>query len=434
MFLNPTIKAFLCFICFEAINPKHDNSNFVMALKANSWQKRLDRAFLDVDVKSGQARFRSFQRALQDPNLAKDVKRGVQAISDKGFGKGHPVLIDALWPEGTIARSDIEGIQALTKSLPERIEEIQSSSLSVSSLQSVFSKLEAPDPVAVFSAASTRFFSDPNKVLKLSQNALRSNPSGIETLDYTLARKSTVEVNNDGNTTSVTFEIRNYPEFKRVSTPLSLGNDYTLENMGTALLELSSFLVLGNNADNELSEMTSPFVMEESEMWIPLPRNFQSCPLEKEGSLAIEITPARTAAVLSFKGICTDPEIKRQTKILLDAVNENPTISMSSSTVQVMQYNAPGTLPWRRKNEIAILVENVDVIDSTDELPVEDLINTTAVEVEVRTLETSDEGVVEELGNIEKVENDVIMSSGTNETILENAVENGSTADETTEK
>eukprot|EP00592_Proboscia_alata_P022022 CAMPEP_0194411664 /NCGR_PEP_ID=MMETSP0176-20130528/9909_1 /TAXON_ID=216777 /ORGANISM="Proboscia alata, Strain PI-D3" /LENGTH=434 /DNA_ID=CAMNT_0039213823 /DNA_START=43 /DNA_END=1347 /DNA_ORIENTATION=+ len=434
MFLNPTTNAFLCLIYFEAINPKHDNSNFVMALKANSWQKRLDRAFLDVDVKSGQARFRSFQRALQDPNLAKDVKRGVQAISDKGFGKGHPELIDALWPEGTIARSDIEGIQALTKSLPERIEEIQSSPLSVSSLQSVFSKLEAPDPAAVFSAASTRFFSDPNKVLKLSQNALRSNPSGIETLDYTLARKSTVEVNNDGNTTSVTFEIRNYPEFKRVSTPLSLGNDYTLENMGTALLELSSFLVLGNNVGKELSEMTSPFVMEESEMWIPLPRNFQSCPLETKDPLAIKTTPARTAAVLSFKGICTNPEIKRQTKILLDAVNEDLTISMSSSTVQVMQYNAPGTLPWRRKNEIAILVENVDVVDSTDESPVEDSVNTTAVGVEVRTLETSDEGVVEEFENIEKLENDVIMSSGTNETHSETAVENGSTADETSEK
>ena len=57
-----------------------------MQAKANSWQGRLDKALLDVDV-APQARFRLLQRALKDPQLKDDVASAVSAIQERGFEK-----------------------------------------------------------------------------------------------------------------------------------------------------------------------------------------------------------------------------------------------------------------------------------------------------------------------------------------------------------
>merc|ERR1719420_441573 len=92
--------------------------------KASSWQRRLDKALLDLDL-SPQARARNFQRALGDPDLPVDVNVAIRAIRKYGFGKGHPEFINALWPVGTTARYDLEGLFALTTQLPEAIQELR---------------------------------------------------------------------------------------------------------------------------------------------------------------------------------------------------------------------------------------------------------------------------------------------------------------------
>jgi len=93
------------------------------ALRANGWQKRLDRAFLQVDGVTPEGRFRSLQRAVQDPELRTDLTTAITLVRDKGFGKGHPAVIELLWPAGTQARRDLEAINALSKQLPERMSE-----------------------------------------------------------------------------------------------------------------------------------------------------------------------------------------------------------------------------------------------------------------------------------------------------------------------
>ena len=93
------------------------------ALRANGWQKRLDRAFLQVDGVTLEGRFRSLQRALQDPELRTDLTKAFTIVREKGFGKGHPEFIELLWPAGTQARRDLEAINALSKQLPERMSE-----------------------------------------------------------------------------------------------------------------------------------------------------------------------------------------------------------------------------------------------------------------------------------------------------------------------
>eukprot|EP00588_Corethron_pennatum_P004689 CAMPEP_0194298656 /NCGR_PEP_ID=MMETSP0169-20130528/60286_1 /TAXON_ID=218684 /ORGANISM="Corethron pennatum, Strain L29A3" /LENGTH=681 /DNA_ID=CAMNT_0039048665 /DNA_START=31 /DNA_END=2073 /DNA_ORIENTATION=- len=322
--------------------------NGVWTLRANSWQKRLDRAFLDVDVKKPEARIRSIQRALQDPNLPKDISKGISAIREKGFGKGHPELIEALWPEGTIARSDLEGIQALTKSLPERREE----QTSVGSLVQTLSKsLTVPNPSTVVSGIVSQILSDPSRAVKLAKNVFRETPAGIETLDYSVIR--TISTKKD----DVTLEVREYPGYEAVSAPLQ-SEDFTLTNMGAGLTELSSYLLFGNNAGEEIMTMTVPFVIQSSTMWVPLSREYAQSPPETVDQLALRSVPSQTLATLAFRGICTNAEIERQTQTLMDAIDAEPTLSCGlGHSVQVFQYNAPGILPWRRRNEIALVVE-----------------------------------------------------------------------------
>ena len=84
------------------------------AKQANSWQNRLDKALLDVDT-APKARVRLLQRALKDRALQKDVKLAAEEIREKGMGKGHVLAIDLLFPTGTTARSDLEGLLALRK-------------------------------------------------------------------------------------------------------------------------------------------------------------------------------------------------------------------------------------------------------------------------------------------------------------------------------
>ena len=89
------------------------------ALSSTSWQKRLDRAVLDVDL-SVEQRVRNLQRVVQaTPEVLSDVRSAVDAVRVKGFAEGHVEFLDTLFPVGTTARSDLEGLQALRKQVPE---------------------------------------------------------------------------------------------------------------------------------------------------------------------------------------------------------------------------------------------------------------------------------------------------------------------------
>merc|ERR1719163_2503255 len=143
------------------------------ALKANSWQARLDKALLSVEI-APQARARLLRRALNDPALAEDVKGVVSVIRDKGFGKGHPEVIETLWPTGTTARSDLEGLNSLRKTLPEAVNTLQAA---------------APDLLA---PAAVGLVSDPKKqdeLIEEAKNALRSTPKGLETPAYQVVQQ-----------------------------------------------------------------------------------------------------------------------------------------------------------------------------------------------------------------------------------------------------
>jgi hypothetical protein len=95
------------------------------ALVSSSWQARLDKALLSVDT-SPESRFRNLQKALQDPQLRTDLQKATQVLRDKGAKEGHPDVIDLLFPSGTTARSDLEGLSAIRTQIPELTEDLRS--------------------------------------------------------------------------------------------------------------------------------------------------------------------------------------------------------------------------------------------------------------------------------------------------------------------
>merc|ERR1712238_346322 len=183
------------------------------ALRANGWQKRPDRAFLQVDGVTPQGRFRSFQRAVQDPELRTDITKAITIVREKGFGKGHPEFIELLWPAGTQARRDLEAINALSKQLPERMSEFndnynddddnkdgggegrrRSSSAVLELIRSTQEQVRfGEDPTntarTVTSSLLERIRSKPDKYRRLAENLLRNMPVDVESPSYEVLRK-----------------------------------------------------------------------------------------------------------------------------------------------------------------------------------------------------------------------------------------------------
>jgi len=393
------------------------------ALRANSWQKRLDRALLDVDGGGPESRIRNLQRALGDRYFRKDVTKAFKVVQDKGFGKGHPEFIDILWPRGTFARSDIEGLQGfVTKQLPERWEEIQA--YGTNDLNDLRNSVSSPEPNAVLSSLVDSLRDRPERVVTLAQNALRSTPLEVETPSYEVLKAIVGDENAGTVLTEPTVEVRRYDAYRAASCEVK-SNSYSLDNMGAGLNRLFSYMVLGENADKQIMEMTAPFSMQSTgygtTMSVKLPSRYaESAPEPSiDSTVRIMEVPETTTATLSFPGICTNAEIERQTEALLRGLEKDGTFEVvSRSSVAVLQYNAPGTMPWRRKNEIGVPVvekraEQIDetevgIVSADDE---QELLNDIVAEaVEVEKEEPND--VVAEAVEAEKEEpNDIIVET-----------------------
>ena len=338
-----------------------------MKAKANSWQGRLDKALLDVDV-APQARFRLLQRALKDPQLKDDVASAVSAIQERGFGKGHPDAIEALWPAGTIARSDIEALAALRTQVPEALKAVQQAARAPSA------RSPAPpsvDPAEIISAV-VGLATDREQQAAIEEeikNIARSTPKGLETPAYT------VEGAIPGPELlgrAQTIELRSYSPFTVART--TMANDVGDVMSGApgakgarGFNTLASYL-FGKNAESTKMEMTMPVEIAstaagDSSMSFVLPRGDGAAaptPLD-ESEISIEDVPARLVAVKAFPGLVTDEEVERQRQQLLAAVEADGSVRPvgDDGEVSVLQYNPPYTVPWRRRNEVAVVVERV---------------------------------------------------------------------------
>ncbi|KAL7195872.1 hypothetical protein ACSBR1_035994 [Camellia fascicularis] len=118
-------------------------------------------------------------------------------------------------------------------------------------------------------------------------------------------------------------------------------------------------------SDGEKMEMTTPVItrkLEDEEKWqmsFVMPSKYGSnLPLPKDPSVKIKEVPKKIVAVAAFSGFVTDEEVTRRESILRNALKNDPQFQLiEDALVEVAQYNPPFTLPFTRRNEIALEVE-----------------------------------------------------------------------------
>lgn len=337
-----------------------------------TWQARLDKALLGLDVEP-QERLNLLQEAFNDPVLPGDLQAAVTIIQEKGFGQGHPEAIEKLWPKGTMARADLEGLTALRKQVPEVISDVQKQAQeSPSSFFPSFSSTGGsdgaataatlPDISSVFSSLAA-LATDPKKQEEFAEEAkdlLRSTPKGLETPQYEVVRVI------DGPLflgSPEPIEVRAYEEFTVARTSME-GAGFTSRSGATGFNTLASYL-FGSNEEKQAMAMTMPVEMTTStnnsqgSMAFVLPKQYAGAPPAPlaNSSVTIDKVPARLVAAKTFPGIVTDEEVQRQKTALLDAIAADGSLMPADeSQVIVLQYNSPLTLPWRRRNEVAVIV------------------------------------------------------------------------------
>ncbi|XP_010101558.2 heme-binding-like protein At3g10130, chloroplastic [Morus notabilis] len=117
--------------------------------------------------------------------------------------------------------------------------------------------------------------------------------------------------------------------------------------------------------NGEKMEMTTPVItkrVEDQDKWqmsFVMPSKYGGdLPLPKDPSVRIKEVPRKTIAVVAFSGFVTDEEVRQRENKLREALKNDRKFQVKEGTsVEVAQYNPPFTLPFQRRNEIALEVE-----------------------------------------------------------------------------
>ena len=105
---------------------------------------------------------------------------------------------------------------------------------------------------------------------------------------------------------------------------------------------------------SEKVEMTAPVITRGDSMSFVLPSRYTSetAPEPSNPRVLIHEMPARTLAVIRFRGYARQSSESEHTRTLLDSLAENRIETVGEPVL--MRYNAPWTPGFMRRNEIAI--------------------------------------------------------------------------------
>ncbi|KAK1262862.1 Heme-binding-like protein [Acorus gramineus] len=129
-------------------------------------------------------------------------------------------------------------------------------------------------------------------------------------------------------------------------------------------------------SDGEKMEMTTPVITKRTQhdldyvviqsgeqgkwkMSFVMPSKYgDKLPSPKDPSVKIKQVPGKIVAVSAFSGYVSDEEVKRRESKLRDALRSDPEFQViENALVEVAQFNPPFTLPFTRRNEVALEVE-----------------------------------------------------------------------------
>ncbi|WOL02290.1 heme-binding-like protein, chloroplastic [Canna indica] len=118
-------------------------------------------------------------------------------------------------------------------------------------------------------------------------------------------------------------------------------------------------------SNGEKMDMTTPVITKQSpgrdkwQMSFVMPSKYGSnLPMPKDSSVRIKEVPRKIVAVTAFSGFVTDDDvIQRESKLREALRSESDFQVKDGASVEVAQFNPPFTLPFTRRNEVAIEVE-----------------------------------------------------------------------------
>ncbi|KAK1404720.1 Heme-binding-like protein, chloroplastic [Heracleum sosnowskyi] len=178
------------------------------------------------------------------------------------------------------------------------------------------------------------------------------------------------------------YEIRQVEPYFIAETTMPGKNGFDLNGASQSFNVLAEYL-FGKNTTKQSMEMTTPVFTrrtqsegEKMEMTTPvitkrqedhdkwqmsfvMPSKYgSSLPLPKDPSVVIKEVPSKIVAVAAFSGFVTDEEVQQREAALRNALKNDGQFQVKiGAPVEVAQYNPPFTLPFTRRNEIALEVE-----------------------------------------------------------------------------
>jgi len=323
------------------------------------WQQGLDKALLDVDATPAE-RLQGFAKAVSSPvEILQAFGEAAEAIREKGIAKGHPAALDALFPRGTIARSDLEGLVAVARQAPELVDALQESQESAQS-SGAPPRSAAPSPPPDFAKLLSPEVL--NEAAEEVRNIFRRTPSGLEQPAFEVVLAGTG------------FDVRRYVNFTVAARRMASSNRAAFSS-AEGFTALAGYL-FGDNEKEQAMKMTMPVEIsyddslpDAQDMSFVLPSEnamaVDGPPQPRDPTVQIYKVPERFVAAREFSGIATTQEVERQREKLLASLQEEGSYApVEDGQYSVLQYNPPYTLPWRRRNEIAVVVAKQSVTGS----------------------------------------------------------------------
>lgn len=119
--------------------------------------------------------------------------------------------------------------------------------------------------------------------------------------------------------------------------------------------------IFGANKTNASIAMTAPVVQERAEdgwrirFFMPSERPLDQLPAPNDGAVRLGLVPAETYAVLRFTGARDSAAIEERRRALLAALDHTPWKPTGAPVAWF--YDPPWTIPFLRRNEVAVTVE-----------------------------------------------------------------------------
>jgi hypothetical protein len=115
-------------------------------------------------------------------------------------------------------------------------------------------------------------------------------------------------------------------------------------------------------ATGESISMTAPVETEDEEegrrmaFYLPDSYDYESAPVPADPNVRLVEIPERTLAVKTFSWWATDGRVESKTEDLLETVRDTDSGVVVNGDPFLMRYDAPGTPPFLRTNEVAVEV------------------------------------------------------------------------------